>query len=199
VELRENWPTVRFPIAYARARACAAVFAALRDEERRGYPRSEGANDDEDDGFDVAQPGLGIEDELVEQETEARLADALPEAMDKLSPQQRKAVELCDVDDRSREDAAASMGVATGTVNAHRARGMQKLRAVLEPIMRIALAMVGAVTTAVTGTAIFDRLDDQGRVLVLVTVLVLAVAINVVLRAGRPRGPRGRGRPRIGK
>jgi hypothetical protein len=69
VELRENWPTVRFPIAYARARARAAVFAALRDEERRGHPRSEGANDDEDDGFDIAQPGLGIEDELVEQET----------------------------------------------------------------------------------------------------------------------------------
>jgi RNA polymerase sigma factor (sigma-70 family) len=134
VDLRANWPTVRLPIGYARGRARAAVFAALRTEEHCGRSLSEGADDGED-GFDIAQPGPGIEDELVEREIEARLAEALPAAMDTLSPQQRKAVELTTSGEGSYAEAGAAMGIEPGTVSSHRARGLLKLANILTPVL----------------------------------------------------------------
>jgi hypothetical protein len=49
VKLRENWPTVRFPIAYARSWARVVVFGALDDEEHRGPALGGSGDDDQDD------------------------------------------------------------------------------------------------------------------------------------------------------
>jgi RNA polymerase sigma factor (sigma-70 family) len=194
LDLRETWPTVRSPIAYARFRVEVAVLRALRDECRRGPALDADRDDagDDDGGLDSAQPGLAIEDDLVERETETRLAEALPLAMGQLTDKQRQAVELCDVEDLSRDDAAASMGVATGTVGSHRARAVDKLRDALRPIMFTIRAVISVITVGLAGLA---RLAGYEITL---AGTVLAVVILVLLIYGG--GPRQRGGPpRAGK
>ncbi|WP_433729898.1 sigma-70 family RNA polymerase sigma factor [Actinoplanes sp. CA-051413] len=56
------------------------------------------------------------------------VADELRAAMDVLTDQQRRAVELVDMSRRSRTDSAAAMGVTPGAVSAHRARALKRLR-----------------------------------------------------------------------
>jgi len=150
LDLREMWPFVDYPKAYTRSRVCAAVFAALRRETRRGTALDADPVNDLDDAagnsarFDVAVPGLTVEEALVERETEARLSEALPEAMTELTEQQRQAVELCDAQDRPRKDVAAAMdGISVGAVNSHRARGLAKLNERLRPIL-FGMIAVGA-------------------------------------------------------
>lgn len=56
------------------------------------------------------------------------VAQELRAALDVLTEQQRRAVELVDMSRRSRTDSAAAMGVTPGAVSAHRARALKRLR-----------------------------------------------------------------------
>jgi RNA polymerase sigma factor (sigma-70 family) len=148
IELRQNWLVVRNPKAYTKSKVRAAVYAALRTEKRRGASLDATSADDLDDAgghpirFDVPIRSLTAEEALVERETEAGLSEALPEVMDELSAQQRQAVDLCDAQGRPRREVAAAMGgITVGAVNAHRARGLAKLRERLRPI---AVGMIAA-------------------------------------------------------
>jgi DNA-directed RNA polymerase specialized sigma24 family protein len=162
LNLHEQWPTVRHPAAFARARTRAAVFAALRAETRCGpaldtTPEEKSDSDDTtpDLAIDITGPDVG--DEVAEQDIRDRFDAVLPEAMAMLTDQQRRAVELCDAQERRRADAAAEMGVSVGAVNVHRDRGLRKLYEALRPVVGVAaFAAVIAIGIA-AARALFEQ------------------------------------------
>jgi RNA polymerase sigma-70 factor, ECF subfamily len=78
------------------------------------------------------QPGAGTEDpERVAQRRQ--LADALTQALDALPQDQRVALVLCEVEERSSAEAAAIVGVPEGTIRSRIFHGKRKLREALAP------------------------------------------------------------------
>ncbi|SNY67394.1 sigma-70 family RNA polymerase sigma factor [Paractinoplanes atraurantiacus] len=153
-QLLVNWGEIRQPRAYARSRAEVAVLEALRAEQRLGPSLDSLLSQ----GIEMRDRALGADESLIMAEEEARVTAMLAPAMDELSPQQRRAVELCDEQGRTRVEAASEMGIRPGTVSLHHARAMTKLRAaMLGPAL--AVLIVGGTVGAVIAL-IGARLQD---------------------------------------
>ena len=71
------------------------------------------------------------------EEEEDDVADAVTEALSRISPEQRAALVLVDIEGFSVAEAAQILGCAPGTVKSRCSRG----RAKLAPILRAALAL----------------------------------------------------------
>lgn len=128
VELRELWPTVRDPGRFALGAALWPYIAAqVRELKRRSGIPLHG------EGVDVPQPGPTMDEEILDQEIDKLLHNALPDALDQLPEKQRVAVELTVAGGETRTVAAAAIGVAEGTVSSHRCRGLMRLASILSP------------------------------------------------------------------
>lgn len=129
-----NWPTVDQPVPYSYWRAKESIFAALREEMRF----SGNLQTDADEGTSETPTP---EEVIIMRALDDELRAALPTALDELTPNQRSAVELTAMGDLSRKQVADAMGVSPGAVAAHRDRGLKKLRALLQPLVPITVAL----------------------------------------------------------
>lgn len=91
---------------------------------------------DDPEGPSVAavlrEPGPAVLDTLLDAETDRSVQDAL----DRLEPEMRTAVALCDIEGFSYEQASAVMGSPVGTVRSRLARGRARLRELLTPYVK---------------------------------------------------------------
>jgi len=135
--LMQEEPKVSSPSGFAYSRVRTIVFEALRQEKQCRGPSIEAVMDGEvaqDDAGLAAEAAADPVQQMIAAEDErarAQAAAQLPDALDKLTAKQREAVELCDAQEGSREDAADAMGVSIGSVSQHRDRGLRKLRETL--------------------------------------------------------------------
>ena len=129
---REEWSTVDDPGRFALGAVLKPyIFEQVAELKKRSNTLAQR----EGDVLDQAAPGPNMEDLILEREIDRLLLDALPDALQTLPDRQRKAVEMTAAGDRSRDEIAAAMGVAAGTVSPHRTRGLKKLKERLAPIV----------------------------------------------------------------
>jgi RNA polymerase sigma-70 factor (ECF subfamily) len=104
-----------------------ACYDEMRRRRARPAVSLDAGREVDEQGLDVADPGVTL-DEHVER---LELAGALQEALNSLPPDQRLAVILCDVQGMDYAEIARVSGVALGTVKSRIARGRAGLRAFL--------------------------------------------------------------------
>jgi RNA polymerase sigma-70 factor (ECF subfamily) len=101
-----------------------ACYDQLRRRQRQPTDSLEALADSSHADLAPSDPALGPEPTALGQET----AEAIQQALDRLAPEQRLTVVLCDVQGLSYEEAAAALEVAIGTVKSRLSRARAQLR-----------------------------------------------------------------------
>jgi RNA polymerase sigma factor (sigma-70 family) len=129
IALFQNWAAIEHPERYMFTVARHFMQRAAYDGQRfTGSEPTEGNNLDQFPPDQATYVSMRMPPPVEDQAEARHNAAQLHEAMTALSPQQRQAIELLELAGLSREEAAAEMGVAVGTLSMHRDRALKNLQ-----------------------------------------------------------------------
>jgi RNA polymerase sigma factor (sigma-70 family) len=171
LELHEQWQDPDFADADPGRIALGSIladFVRLQVKELKNRRNQMSGQDGwHDPLFDQPAPEPSPDDLLLQQEVERYLREAL----NQLPDLQRQAVEMTVEGELSRDQVADRMGVKTGTVSSHRARGLRKLADILGPIVTSIVNLIHVLGNGgAIGSAVF--------VGTLLALLVLALLVG---------------------